>query len=71
MTYLCCPLCRLRLPRGAATCRACPTCDRPLERVSADAALGYQLFEITDPIPLSPMAAAVAVSLSKLSPGVD
>ena len=71
MTYLCCPFCLLRLPRGASTGPACPTCDRPLERASAHAALGYRLFEITDPIPLSPMAAAVAVSLSKLRPGVD
>lgn len=71
MAHLCCPFCCLRLPRGASTGGACPTCDRPLERTNAHAALGYRLFEITDPIPLSPMAAAVAVSLSELRPGID
>ena len=57
MTYLCCPFCCLRLPRGASA-STCPTCERALEQTNAHAALGYRLFEITDPLPLSPTAAA-------------
>jgi hypothetical protein len=53
MAYLCCAICCLRLPRNASPW-ACPTCDRPLVRTNARPALGYRLFEITDPLPLSP-----------------
>ena len=68
MTSLCCPSCRLRLPRDTVAQEACPTCEGPLEPTSASAALGYRLFEITDPLPLSPTATAMAVALSALRP---
>lgn len=68
MTYLCCPICCLRLAHGTAPQTACPMCDRPLEQVSPRSALGYRLLEITDPVPLSPTAAAVAVALNALRP---
>lgn len=43
-------------------------CDGPLESTSARAAMGYQLFEITDPVPLSPTATAMAAALDALRP---
>lgn len=66
--HLCCPICCLRLPRSAVM-STCPDCERPLEPTSARAALGYRLFEIVDPLPLSPTATAAAVALSALLPG--
>jgi hypothetical protein len=71
MTYLCCPICQLRLPGDASLDAACPICDGALERTNASAALGYQLLEIGDPLPLSPIAAAAAVALSALRPHAD
>jgi hypothetical protein len=68
MAYLCCPSCSLRLPPAAAEALACPSCGGPLERTSARGALGYQLIEIFDPLPLSPSAAAVAMALESLRP---
>jgi hypothetical protein len=70
MPYLCCPLCSLRLPASWGG-SACPTCSRPLELTSARAALGYRLLEIGDPLPLSPVAAAVAVALNSLGRSAD
>lgn len=67
--YLCCPFCCLRLRDDGAAVSACPTCDRALERTNAHAALGYRLFQLTDPLPLSPTAAAVAAALSAMRPG--
>jgi hypothetical protein len=71
MAYLCCPICCLRLPRHASAESVCPICDRPLEHASAHAALGYRLFEIMDPLPLSPTAAAVALNPNAVRPRVD
>ena len=66
MTCLCCPICCLRFASGTAPAAACPVCDRPMQPTSARAAVGYRLFELTDPVPLSPTAAAMAVALSAL-----
>ena len=66
MTRLCCPICCLRLAPGTAPEAACPMCDRPMQPTSARAAVGYKLFELTDPVPLSPTAAAMAAALSAL-----
>lgn len=68
MTHLCCPICCLRLSRGTEPVSACPVCDRPLSPTSARAAIGYRLFEMHDPPPLSPAASAVAIALSALLP---
>lgn len=68
MTYLCCPFCSLRLPRASSGGPDCPSCDRPLVPTTARAALGYRLLEIGDPLPLSPIAAAIAVALTAPGP---
>lgn len=58
MTRVCCPSCRLRFT-GASTASlvSCPECGQALRSVpSAHAALGYRLFEFTEPLPELPMA---------------
>ena len=63
MTQACCPSCRLRFDRAsAADLLACPLCAQPLRRIaSAKDALGYPLFDITDPRPAVPVAGAVTL----------
>ena len=63
MTQACCPSCRLRFDRAsAADLLACPLCAQPLRRIaSAKDALGYPLFDITDPRPAMPVAGGLAL----------
>ena len=63
MTQACCPSCRLRFDHAsAAHLHACPVCAQSLHRVTgAKDALGYPLFDITDPRPAVPVADAVAL----------
>jgi hypothetical protein len=63
MTQACCPSCRLRFDRAsAAHLEACPVCAQPLHRIAgAKDALGYPLFDVTDPRPATPAAGALAL----------
>ena len=63
MTQACCPSCRLRFDRAlAAHLEACPVCAQPLHRIAgAKDALGYPLFDVTDPRPATPVAGALAL----------
>jgi hypothetical protein len=63
MTQACCPSCRLRFSRApAAHIETCPRCTQPLHRIaSARDALGYPLFDISDPRPAVPTAVGVAL----------
>ena len=63
MTQACCPSCRLRFDRAlAAHLEACPVCAQPLHRIAgAKDALGYPLFDVTDPRPSTPEAGALAL----------
>jgi hypothetical protein len=63
MTQACCPSCRLRFSRAsAAHIETCPRCTQPLHRIaSARDALGYPLFDISDPLPAVPTAVGVAL----------
>jgi hypothetical protein len=65
MTQACCPSCRLRFSRAsAAHLETCPRCTQPLHRIaSAQDALGYALFDISDPSPAVPTAIAAALPL--------
>jgi hypothetical protein len=64
MTRLSCPSCRLRFNTvAAATLTTCPDCGRDLDAVtSAQAILGYRLFEPGDPRPL-PIAVEAALPI--------
>lgn len=63
MTQACCPNCRLRFDRASAVyLEVCPVCAQPLARVaSAMEALGYSLFDLTDPPPAMPVASSLAL----------
>jgi hypothetical protein len=65
MTHACCPSCRLRFSRGAAaSLDACPRCTQPLHRTAvAEDALGYSLFDISDPSVEVPAARAIALAI--------
>jgi hypothetical protein len=71
MTQLCCPGCRLRFTRAAATyIVACPTCGAaPLPAASAAQALGFRLFSPDDDIGRLPEA--IAVAMRRPRPGAD
>jgi hypothetical protein len=60
MTHVCCPRCRLRFPRAAASqLVACPVCgEPPATFVHGEQALGFRLARPDD----SPEALLVAVS---------
>jgi hypothetical protein len=46
----------------AAHLEACPVCAQPLDRIAgAKDALGYPLFDLTDPRPALPVAGALAL----------
>ena len=62
MTRLTCPSCRLRFASASATTlTTCPSCDRDLQaNASAEATLGFRLFEVVD----SPVALPVAVAMA-------
>jgi hypothetical protein len=70
MTRACCPSCRLRFTSAsAAHLSACPECDQALESIpSAQAAMGYRLFERADPLPELPMAGEAALPVGPPSP---
>jgi hypothetical protein len=63
MTQACCPGCRLRFARNpAAPLETCPQCTQPVHwMMSAQDALGYRLFDISDPSPAVPAAVAMAL----------
>ena len=63
MTRACCPSCRMRFTSAtAAYLEACPSCGQALQSVpSARAALGYRLFEFTDPLTELPVAVEAAL----------
>jgi hypothetical protein len=63
MTRLTCPSCRLRFASAsAATPTICPCCAGDLQAVaSAEATLGFRLFEVADPSVVLPVAVAMAL----------
>ena len=63
MTRACCPSCRLRFTSAATvSLSACPECGQALQSApSARAALGYRLFQFTEPLPELPMAVEAAL----------
>ncbi len=63
MTHLLCPECKLRFaPAAAAYLPACPTCGKPLQRMSGPGeAVGFRLFEPDDGQQSLPEAVAVAL----------
>jgi hypothetical protein len=63
VTQACCPSCRLRFDRAsAAHLEACPVCAKPLHRIAgAKDALGYPLFDVTEPRPAVPVAGGFAL----------
>src|SRR3954452_11580679 len=63
MTRACCPSCRLRFTSAsAASLEACPECGQALLSVpSARVALGYRLFEFSEPLPELPIAVEAAL----------
>jgi hypothetical protein len=65
MTQACCPSCRLRFSRApAASIEVCPRCTQPVHWIfSAQDALGYSLFDISDPSPELPAARAMALAV--------
>ena len=65
MTRFFCPSCRLRFATAAAaTLTSCPECGGAFQAVdSAEAILGYRLFEETDPPPALPMAIEAALPI--------
>jgi predicted nucleic acid-binding Zn-ribbon protein len=65
VTRFSCPSCRLRFATAAAaTLTSCPECGRALQAVdSAEATLGYRLFEAIDPSPALPMAVEAALPI--------
>jgi len=65
MTRVSCPDCRLRFSSAsAARFTSCPECARDLEVApSAEATLGYRLFEAMDPPPAMPIAAEMALPI--------
>jgi hypothetical protein len=70
MTRLSCPSCRLRFTTvAAATLTTCPDCGRELRAVaSAQAILGYRLFEPADPMPAAPIAVEAALPIDGSPP---
>jgi hypothetical protein len=65
MTRACCPSCRLRFtPAAAAIFASCPECRRDIRAVaSAEALVGYRLFDPTDALAALPTAADVALPI--------
>jgi hypothetical protein len=63
MTRLTCPSCRLRFAIvSAATLTTCPCCAGELQAVaSAQATLGFRLFEVVDPPVVLPVAVEMAL----------
>jgi hypothetical protein len=63
MTRLTCPSCRLRFASAsAATLTICPSCAGDLQAVaSAEATLGFRLYEVLDPPAVLPIAVAMAL----------
>jgi hypothetical protein len=70
MTQACCPGCRLRFARNpAAHLETCPQCTQPVHWIiSAQDALGYRLFDISDPSPAVPAAIAMALPIAPAPP---
>jgi predicted nucleic acid-binding Zn-ribbon protein len=70
MTRMSCPNCQLRFTSAAAAIlTTCPDCGRELQAaVSAEAMLGYRLFEPFEPEHALPMAVEVALPLHDLRP---
>jgi hypothetical protein len=70
MTRVCCPSCRLRFTSAAAaSLRTCPACGQVLESApSAQAALGYRLFDFAEPLPELPMAGEAALPVDAPRP---
>jgi predicted nucleic acid-binding Zn-ribbon protein len=70
MTRVSCPSCRLRFTGAAAAIlTTCPDCGRELQAVpSAEATLGYRLFEPFEPERALPMAGEVALPIDDLRP---
>ena len=70
MTRACCPDCRLRFTSAAtASFITCPECGQELHPApSAQAALGYRLFEFTDALPELPMAGEAVLPTGTLWP---
>ena len=71
MTRACCPSCRMRFTSAsAAYLDACPTCGQALQSVSsAQAALGYRLFEFSESLPEMPIAVEAALPVPPLPHG--
>jgi hypothetical protein len=65
MTQACCPSCRLRFSRVAAlSLEACPRCAQPVHWIfNSQDALGYPLFDISDPSREMPAARAAALAI--------
>ena len=64
MTRLSCPTCRLRFPTAASQPEFCPECSGELQPVpSAEAVLGYRLFDVLDAPPAPPIAADTALPI--------
>jgi hypothetical protein len=65
MTRPTCPSCRLRFASApAATLTTCPCCAGDLQAVaSAEATLGFRLFEAVDPPAVVPVAVATALPI--------
>ena len=65
MTRVCCPSCRLRLtPAATAILAICPECRHELHAVaSAEALVGYRLFDPSDALPALPAAAELALPI--------
>src|SRR3954453_20015365 len=62
MTHTCCPDCRLRVSRAAAAAfEACPSCDKPLQVLDADAIVGFALWVLPAPSPAEAAMRAVLV----------
>jgi hypothetical protein len=63
VTRFSCPSCRLRFATAAAaTLTSCPECGQALQAVgSAEATLGYRLFDAIDPPPALPIANEAAL----------
>jgi predicted nucleic acid-binding Zn-ribbon protein len=70
MTRVSCPSCRLRFTSAAAAIlTTCPACGTELQAVtSAEALLGYRLFEPFEAEPALPIAVEVALPTDDLRP---
>jgi len=70
MTRVSCPSCRLRFTSAAAAfLTTCPVCGDELQPVaSAEAILGYRLFEPFETESVLPMAGEVALPIDDLPP---